>query len=172
MTIHLPHVVIVCSYYKGLPCWNQNPKLLPSSLQWDNYSKAWDIAPWGRYFLNTVLYTVCTVLGVLATSFMSGYAFAKLDFKGRDSLFMGYVGTMMIPAQVTIIPVFVILSKLHWVDTYAGLIIPGLTGAFGCFFMRQFIATIPSEIIESGLIDGAGQCSMAGRNPLVGKTRL
>ncbi|WP_338113280.1 carbohydrate ABC transporter permease [Paenibacillus artemisiicola] len=132
------------------------PKLLPSGLQWDNYSNAWDMAPWGRYFLNTALYTVCTVLGVLATSVMSGYAFAKLDFKGRDSMFMAYVGTMMIPAQVTIIPVFVILSKLHWVDTYAGLIVPGLTGAFGCFLLRQFIATIPSEIIESGLIDGAG----------------
>lgn len=132
------------------------PKLIPSAIQWSNFSNAWDMAPWGRYFVNTVFYTVCTVIGVLITSVMSGYAFAKLSFKGKNTLFLGYVSTMMIPAQVTIIPVFIILSRVGWVDTYAGLIIPGLTSAFGCFLMRQFIAGIPTEIIESGLIDGAG----------------
>lgn len=132
------------------------PKLIPTELHWANFSNAWDMAPWGRYFVNTVVYTLCTVLGVLLTSVMSGYAFAKLNFRGRDSLFLAYVGTMMIPSQVTIIPVYMILSRLGWVDTYAGLIVPGLTSAFGCFLMRQFIAGIPTEIIESGLIDGAG----------------
>lgn len=132
------------------------PKMIPSTLEWGNFANAWDMAPWGRYFVNTALYTACTVLGVLLSSVTSGYAFAKLSFKGRNSLFLAYVGTMMIPSQVTIIPVYMILAKMNWVDTYAGLIVPGLTSAFGCFLMRQFIAGIPTEIIESGLIDGAG----------------
>jgi multiple sugar transport system permease protein len=132
------------------------PKWLPSEVAWSNYVTAWGMAPWGRYFFNTVFYTLCTVLGVLITSVTSGYAFSKLTFKGRNTLFLAYVGTMMVPAQVTIIPVYMILAQLHWVNSYAGLIIPGLTSAFGCFLMRQFVSTIPSEIIESALIDGAG----------------
>ncbi len=131
------------------------PTFWPSKIEWRNFLSAWEMAPWGRYFFNTVLYTLCTVVGVTITSVMSGYAFAKLKFKGRNLLFVSYIGTMLVPAQVTIIPVYMILSQLGWVDTYAGLIIPGIAGAFGCFLMRQFIATIPDELIESAIMDGA-----------------
>lgn len=132
------------------------PKWIPSELAWVNYKTAWEMAPWNKYFLNTIVYTLSTVLGVLLTSVASGYAFSKLDFKGRKTLFLAYIGTMMVPSQVTIIPIFMILSQMNWVDTYAGLIIPGLTSAFGCFLMRQFITGIPTELIESGLIEGGG----------------
>ncbi|GGH86451.1 ABC-type glycerol-3-phosphate transport system permease component [Pullulanibacillus pueri] len=132
------------------------PKFWPSKIHWANFVTAWNMAPWGRYFFNTAFYTVCTVVGVIVTSVMSGYAFSKLKFKGRNLVFISYIGTMMVPAQVTIIPVYMILSQLHMIDTYAGLIIPGLANAFGCFLMRQFIATIPTEFVESALIDGAG----------------
>lgn len=131
------------------------PSLLPSKFYWDNYITAFNSAPWIRYFLNTALYTFCTVAGVLLTSVMSGYAFSKLEWKGRNATFIAYLGTMMVPSQVTIIPVFMILSKLGWVNSYAGLIIPGLTSAFGCFLMRQFMVGLPDELVEAGLIDGA-----------------
>jgi ABC-type glycerol-3-phosphate transport system permease component len=132
------------------------PKWIPTEFAWSNYKTAWEMAPWNKYFLNTVFYTASTVVGVLITSVASGYAFSKLEFKGRKTLFLAYIGTMMVPSQVTIIPVFIILSQMNWVDTYAGLIIPGLTSAFGCFLMRQFITGIPTELIESGLIEGGG----------------
>jgi ABC-type glycerol-3-phosphate transport system permease component len=131
------------------------PNLLPREVAFSNYVNAWTMAPWAVYFYNTILYTACTVVGVVLTSIMSGFAFAKLQFRGRNALFLLYIGTMMIPAQVTIIPIFMILSKLHWVNTYQGLIVPGLTSAFGCFLMRQFLSKMPNELIESALIDGA-----------------
>ncbi len=132
------------------------PRWIPSVLEIENYIKAFDAAPWGIYFLNTILYTFCIVTGVLITSVLSGYAFSKLNWKGRDNVFLLYIGTMMIPGQVTIIPVFMILTSFGWIDTYSGLIIPGLTSAFGCFLMRQFMMGLPNELIESALIDGAG----------------
>jgi len=138
------------------------PKWIPTEFAWSNYKTAWDMAPWNRYFLNTAFYTASTVIGVLITSVASGYAFSKLEFKGRKTLFLAYIGTMMVPSQVTIIPVFMILSQMNWVDTYTGLIIPGLTSAFGCFLMRQFITGIPTELIESGLIEGGGHMRILG----------
>jgi ABC-type sugar transport system, permease component len=131
------------------------PRFLPTQLELSNYSQAWDMASWLRYFYNTILFTACTVVGVVLTSIASGYAFAKLQFKGRNAVFLLYIGTMMIPSQVTIIPVFMILSRLHWVNTYQGLIVPGLTSAFGCFLMRQFMSSLPNELVESALMDGA-----------------
>lgn len=139
------------------------PTILPSKFYWENYTTAFNAAPWVRYFLNTVVYTFCTVAGVLLTSVMSGYAFSKLEWKGRNSIFVAYLGTMMVPSQVTIIPVFMILSKLGWVNSYAGLIVPGLTSAFGCFLMRQFMVGLPTELVEAGLIDGASHYRILGQ---------
>ncbi len=132
------------------------PRWLPTEIEWANYTNALDAAPWDIYFLNTILYTCCIVVGVLFTSVMSGYAFSKLNWKGKDNVFLMYIGTMMVPGQVTIIPVFMILTSFGWIDTYPGLIVPGLTSAFGCFLMRQFMKSLPNELIESALIDGAG----------------
>jgi len=131
------------------------PKWLPSRIVLSNYIEAWKEAPWERYFLNSIFYSGSVIIGQVITSLLAGYAFSKLQFRGRDLLFILYIGTMMIPGQVTIVPIFVILSKLKWIDTYQGLIVPGLTTAFGTFLFRQFFVSIPTDLQEAALVDGA-----------------
>ena len=149
------------------------PVWIPSAWKWDNYAKAMTAAPFGRYFLNTVIYAV----GITATNLlfcsMAAYAFARLRFPGRNLLFILVLGTMMIPAQVTMVPVFIMLKR--WpllggndllgvgghglLNTYTGLILPGAVGAFGIFLLRQFFMTLPRELEDAARIDG---CSEAG----------
>ncbi|MCL6442382.1 MAG: carbohydrate ABC transporter permease [Alicyclobacillus sp.] len=133
------------------------PSLIPSSVHWDNFVKAWQAAPFTRYTLNTLMIAFFTVVGsVLSNSFIS-YGFAKIRFPGRDFLFMLLLGTMMIPGFTTMIPQYVLFSKLHWVGTYLPLIVPPFFGsAFFTFMMRQFSRTIPDELIEAAKIDGMG----------------
>jgi len=104
------------------------------------------------------LFTVAVVLGQGTVTTMGGFAFARLRFPGRDRLFLAYLGTMMIPFQVTMIPAFIIVARLGWQDTYQGLILPILaSGAFGTFLFRQFFMTIPDELGDAATVDGANQ---------------
>jgi multiple sugar transport system permease protein len=120
-------------------------------------------APVGRWFLNSVVVAGTATACNLLLSSMAAYAFARLTFRGRDLLFFVILGTLIIPGQVTIIPVFIILQGLGWFDTYLALIVPGLAGAFGIFLLRQFFLTIPREIEEAALIDGCGHGSIYWR---------
>lgn len=130
------------------------PRLLPWPPVWSNYAEAWHIAPFGRYFLNTAFVAV-TVTGVsLFLNSLAAYAFARLRFRGRDLLFMLLLATMMIPAQVTMIPTFLILKQLGWLDSYLGLTVPGFAGAFGIFMLRQFMLTIPEDLLDAARLDG------------------
>ena len=97
------------------------------------------------------------VFGVLLSSSLAGFAFAKYRFPGRELLFYLILATMMIPFFVTLIPVFFIVRQLGWIDTYQGLVVPGLTSAYGIFLMRQFILTLPDELIDAARIDGASE---------------
>jgi len=149
------------------------PVWIPSACQWDNYAKAMTAAPFGRYFLNTVIYAVGITASNLLFCSMAAYAFARLRFPGRNLLFILVLGTMMIPAQVTMVPVFIMLKR--WpllggndllgagghglLNTYTGLILPGAVGAFGIFLLRQFFMTLPRELEDAARIDG---CSEAG----------
>jgi len=149
------------------------PVWLPSAWKWDNYAKAMTAAPFGRYFLNTVIYAVGITASNLLFCSMAAYAFARLRFPGRNLLFILVLGTMMIPAQVTMVPVFIMLKR--WpllggndllgvgghglLNTYTGLILPGAVGAFGIFLLRQFFMTLPRELEDAARIDG---CSEAG----------
>lgn len=132
---------------------------IPKSFVWQNYVKAWKVVPFARFYLNSIFVTLVTTAGQVFTSAMAGYAFARLQFPGRDKLFMGYLATMMIPGAVTMIPVFVLLRTLGWIDTYKALIIPGIFSAYGTFMLRQFFMTLPRDLEDAAKIDG---CSYLG----------
>jgi multiple sugar transport system permease protein len=133
------------------------PVWLPKTPQFNNYPELLDNLPFGRFYLNSLIVTGATVCGVLLTSSMAGYAFAKYQFPGRQLLFFAILATLMIPFFVTLIPVFYIVRQLGWIDNYKGLILPGITSAYGIFLMRQFIYGIPDELIDAARIDGASE---------------
>ena len=130
------------------------PKLLGKELRWDNYVKVWERYPFDRFFLNTVKITAIVVVGQLLTSSMAGYVFARLRFRGRDTLFLLYLATIIIPVQVTVIPNFFQMKLYGLLDTHWSLILPGLVSAFGTFLLRQFFLTIPAALEEAAKIDG------------------
>lgn len=134
------------------------PKLIPDPIEWSNYPGVFDTLPFDRFFLNTIFYTTAVTLGQLLFCSLAGYAFARLRFPGRDLIFFLYLGTMMIPASVTLVPSFILMRWFGWVDTMWAMTIPGMFGsAFGTFLMRQFFLTIPSELDDAATIDGASK---------------
>ena len=136
--------------------YNFPPKWIPNPAVWTNFTDAWHAAPFGRFFLNSMLVSTCVTIGQLITSSMAAFAFARLRFPGRDVLFFGYLATMMVPGSVTLIPAFIIIRYLGWVDTYWALIVPGIFSAYGTFMLRQFLMGIPRELEEASMIDGCG----------------
>lgn len=131
------------------------PQWIPQPIEWANYAHAF-LRMNGRVFLNSLIFAVAIVVlqGLVTT--MGGYAFARLHFPFRDKLFLLYLGTMMIPAQVTMIPTFIVVVKLGWMNTFLGLILPIVAqGAFGTFMFRQFFLRIPEELYEASRLDGA-----------------
>jgi multiple sugar transport system permease protein len=139
------------------------PKWLPEKFNFDNYVNAFTAAPFGRYYFNSLVVAFAVTLGQLITCSMAAFAFARLRFKGRDILFYVFLGTMMIPYNVTMIPSFMVLYWLGWIDSYYALIVPGLASAFGTFLLRQFFITIPRELEEAAYIDGASRFQVLRR---------
>jgi multiple sugar transport system permease protein len=133
------------------------PVLIPSQINFKNYVEVFEQLPFGRFFLNSVIVAAVTITSVLLTSALGGYAFAKFDFPGKSILFLIVLGTMMIPFQVRMVPLYVMLYDWSWVDSYRGIIVPGLVDAFGIFLMRQFIQSIPNDLIDAARIDGASE---------------
>ena len=133
------------------------PTLIPSSLQWQNYTAVLQQAPFARWFMNTLIVTVVVVAGNLLFCSLAGYAFARIKFFGRDVVFILVLATLMIPFQVIIIPTFIIVRKLGLIDTLGALIVPNLAGAFGIFLLRQFFRSLPIELEEAARIDGASR---------------
>ena len=151
--------MITTSFKTSAQIFTWPPEWIPRPFTWKNYIDATIFFPFFRYLLNTAFITICTVIGQLITCSMGGYAFARVRFPGRDALFILYIATMMIPGQVTIIPVYILFKWIHWIDTYYAVIVPGLFSAFGTFLLRQFFLTIPRELEEAAIIDG---CSIGG----------
>ena len=133
------------------------PILVPSSIQWQNYTEVLQRAPFARWFLNTLVVTVVVVAGNLLFCSLAGYAFARIKFFGRDVVFILVLATLMIPFQVIMIPTFIIVRKLGLIDTLGALIVPKLAGAFGIFLLRQFFRSLPIELEEAARIDGASR---------------
>ncbi len=130
---------------------------LPTSLHWNNYTDAFAVAPFGRYFLNSAIVAASVTATTIFFGAMAGYGFSKFRFPGRNLLFGLILSTFMIPFPVIMIPLFALVRNFGWVNTYWGLIIPGALTGFGVFMMRQFIQAIPGELFDAARIDGAGE---------------
>ncbi|HMQ39011.1 MAG TPA: carbohydrate ABC transporter permease [Micropruina sp.] len=132
--------------------------LLPDPFTWDNYINSWNAAPFPLAYWNSAYIAALSVVGTLITSAMAGYAFARIKFRGANVLFVVFLATQMIPKQVTLIPTYVVMSTLGWVDSHLSLIVPAmLVNPFAVFLMRQFILSLPIELDEAALIDGCGR---------------
>lgn len=131
------------------------PRLVPEEPTIDAYRRVMQAFPMARVFLNSVVVALGTTAGQLVLSSMSGYAFARFRFPGRNVLFYVYLATLMVPFAVTVTPLFIIVTKLGWTNSYAGLIFPPMFSAFGTFLMRQFFLSLPRELEEAATIDGA-----------------
>jgi multiple sugar transport system permease protein len=132
------------------------PQWLPNPVKWSNYSDLWDALPIDRWIWNSVYITVLAVAGKLVLASTAAYAFARLRFPGRDLIFYLYLTALMIPWEVTLIPGFILIRQLGWVDTHRALIIPSMGDVFGTFLLRQYFMGIPRELEEAARIDGAG----------------
>src|SRR3954449_12946940 len=139
------------------------PHLFGSKIQWQNYADAFKYAPFGRYFLNSAFVAVAGTLVVVTASSLSAYAFARLKFRGRESLFVLFLGTLMVPQEVLIVPMYWLMQSLGWVDSYWALILPWAFTAFGTFLLRQFFITVPKELEEAAKLDGRGHIRILTR---------
>lgn len=147
--------MLSASFKDGLEVVKMPPQLLPSSFNFDNFVEIKKYFPIDRFLLNSIIVSIITTVLQLLVCSMSGFVFAKIQFKGKESLFFLYLITMMIPLQVTMTPLFIIFVKLKLLDTYAGVILPGIFSAFGTFLLRQHIITIPDSLLEAAFMDGA-----------------
>ncbi|WP_064094063.1 carbohydrate ABC transporter permease [Rossellomorea aquimaris] len=132
------------------------PTLFPENPTLENYFNLFESMNFGVYLRNTLVIVLFSFLGLFFNA-MAGYGFAKFHFKGKDKIFYLVLATMMIPAQVTMIPVYLILNEMGLTNTMAGIILPGLAAAFSIFLFRQFMTTIPTDLIEAARLDGAGE---------------
>ncbi len=133
--------------------------LFPKNPHWDNYYYAWAKADFSHYFLNSLFYTVTVVIGVVLIASMAAYAFSRLQFRGKNFLFLILISTMMIPIPGSFIALYVLLNKLHLVNTRLGYILPQINGglALGIFLLKTFFDDLPKEIEDSAAIDGCGR---------------
>lgn len=132
------------------------PSLFPKEATLDNFKELFFRLNFGTYLKNTLIITAFSFVGLLLNA-MAGYGFAKYDFKGKNKLFLMVLATMMIPGQVTMIPVYLLLNSVGLTNTLIGIVLPGLAGAFGIFLFRQFMGTISNEMLEAARLDGASE---------------
>lgn len=132
------------------------PTLVGTEVKPGNFVEAWNYLPFGRFIANTLFVAALGTLITLVVSAMSAYAFSRLDFRFRGGLFVLYLSTLIVPQEVIVIPMFLIMQRLDWVNSYQALILPWAFTAFGTFLLRQFFLTIPLELEEAAKIDGAG----------------
>lgn len=139
------------------------PDIFPTTFDFRNFEQLFTLVPFGRYFLNTLIVTTLTVVGQLVFCATAAYAFARLSFIGRKAIFILFLATMMIPFQVTMIPLFLLVFQLGWVNSFAGLIAPGISSAFGIFLLRQAFLSIPRDYQDAARIDGANEWTVFSR---------
>lgn len=133
------------------------PVWIPTEWTLDNFRELLDKLDLPLYFMNSVIVAVLVTVSNLVFCSMLGYALAKLKFAGRNKIFGLVLGALMVPGNLMLLPLFVLMSKLHLIDSYAGLVLPFAAGAFGVFLMRQFMQSIPDELLEAARMDGAGE---------------
>ena len=145
--------IFVSSLLTTHSAFDSVPHFLPD-WDWSNYARAWSLAPWVQYFANSVFIASCTVALALVTSLLAGYAFGTMKFPGRNILFLAILGLIMIPAEATLIPSYLIVSTLGWIDTYQAQIIPFAVSISGIFLLRQFFLSLPPSLWEAAQLDG------------------
>ncbi len=153
----IPFLWMLTLSLKPAALTHQPPYLIPTHFEVSNYQKAWQAAPFARYYLNSIIMTAGIVLGQVILSSLAAYAFARLRFPGRETLFLVFLATMMVPFHVILIPSYLIIDRLGWIDSYAALIVPRMVSAFGIFLLRQYYQGIPRELDEAAMIDGASR---------------
>ena len=133
------------------------PQFIPSSPTFENFKAAWDSAPFGRYFFNSLVVAIATVILNLILCSLAAYPLARLNFKGREIIFSLVVATILIPFQIVMIPLYIFAVRLGLLNTYLGVIFPSIASAFGIFLMRQAFQTVPKELEEAARIDGCSE---------------
>lgn len=133
------------------------PSLVPWTAMWGNFETAWNYVSFGRFMFNDFIISTIGTAIVLVTSSMAAYAFARLRFRSRESIFLLYIGTLAVPQAVLVIPEFLIMKRLGWVDSYQAVILPLAFTAFGTFLLRQFFRSLPTELDDAALIDGCSR---------------
>ena len=129
--------------------------LLPKKIIFTNFAQGWVATKFSNYFLNSLVIASGAVLFSVIFNSMAGFALAKYRFKGKDLVFMLILSALMVPTQVKLVPLYLLVIKFHWVDTYVGAIVPTISQAFGVFLMRQYCLSIPTELIEAARVEGS-----------------
>lgn len=164
LTMIIPFIWMFSSSLKAKEYILQNPpQLIPDPVNFGSYSDLFDMMPMERMFFNSVFVAVMGTSGQVLFSAMAAYAFARMQWRGRNTVFVLYLATMMVPSQVTLIPQFILIRQLGWVNSYQGLILPGIFSAFGTFLLRQFFLTLPRDLEEAAFIDGANRFTIFWR---------
>ena len=154
----LPFFWMILSGLKTQPEVVQIPMtFFPKKFQWHNYVQVFTVINFGKLFLNSIIVALCVTCGVLLTSLMAGYALAKINFAGRYVLFLLILSTMMIPFYVAVIPLYFVIKTLGWLNSYQALVIPAMVSPLGIFLARQFMLTLPNELIDAARIDGCSE---------------
>jgi multiple sugar transport system permease protein len=160
----LPIIWMVLSALKpSAEVFSVPPKPFGSKIMFTNFADAWNYLPFGRFILNTVFVAAVGTAITLVASALSGYAFARLNFRFRGGLFVMYLSTLIVPQEVIVIPMFLIMKQLGWVNSYQALILPWAFTAFGTFLLRQFFITVPKELEEAAKLDGCGHIRILSR---------
>ncbi|GAA4893822.1 carbohydrate ABC transporter permease [Tessaracoccus lubricantis] len=154
-----PFLWMLLTSFKGLPQLLQDPlSVLPDPWVWTNFGDALTALPFGRAYINSIYITVLVVFGTLLTASMAAYGFARIPFRGSKVLFWVFLAMQMVPKQVTLVPFYFLMAQFGWVDSHLALIIPAImVNPFGVFLARQFIQSVPVELEEAAMIDGASR---------------
>jgi multiple sugar transport system permease protein len=154
----LPYYWMVsCSFKTNATMFAVPPQWIPDPVNWQAYGEAWRALDFTRYILNSAFVAIVITLGNLLLGSLAGYSLSKFRYFGRGFLFLLILSTMMLPLEVTMVPLFLIVKTLNWPNTYQGLIVPFLVEGFGVFLMRQYLVSVPNELIEAARIDGASE---------------
>ncbi len=160
----LPFVyMVVTSLETNAQIGSLTPQFIPQPFEWGNYQSVWEQLPIGRFFINSMIVAVAITSCQVITASLAAYAFARLRFPGRGALFAVYLATLIIPFQVTLIPNYILIHYLGWHNTYQGMIAPFVSSVFSTFLLRQFFLTLPADLEEAALLDGAGHFSIYAR---------
>jgi multiple sugar transport system permease protein len=154
--------MLFTSLKPGGQVFSTPPTLIGSDVHWANYKDVFEYIPLGQYMLNSLFISTCGTIIVVVTSLLSAYAFSRLRFRGRDRIFFAFVATLMVPQEVIVIPMFLIMDKWGWIDTFQALILPWAFTAVGAFMLRQSFLQIPQELEDAAKIDGANHVRILG----------